>query len=109
MSGDNFKFTDNSQQFKEALESQLQTALEAVGIKAEGYAKGLSPVDTGRLRNSISHTVQDDAAYIGTNVEYAPYQELGVPKHNIKAHHFLKQAVENHSAEYKSIVEKSLK
>lgn len=35
-------------------------------MTAEGYAKQLCPVDTGNLRNSITHTVKEDekAAYI---------------------------------------------
>ena len=39
----------------------------------------LCPVDTGNLRNSITHTVDGagQKTYIGTNVEYAPYVELG--------------------------------
>ena len=47
-------------------------------MEAEGYAKDLAPVDTGRLRNGISHAVSEDemAAYVGTNVSYAPYVEL---------------------------------
>ena len=39
----------------------------------EGYAKKLCPVDTGNLRNSITHVVdeQEPAAIIGTDNEYA--------------------------------------
>lgn len=50
-------------------------ALEQIGMAAEGYAKGLCPVDTGNLRNSITHVVDEGggAVYIGSNVEYAPY------------------------------------
>lgn len=48
-------------------------ALEIMGGKAEGYAKMLCPVDTGRLRNSITHQQYDEnTEIIGTNVEYAP-------------------------------------
>ena len=61
----------------------------------------LYSVDTGRLRNSISHTVDGEAAYIGTNVEYAPYLELGTKK--ITAHHYLKRAVTEHKDEYKNL------
>ena len=71
--------TDNSAEILAALGEQLGVALEAVGLKAEGYAKRKAPVDTGRLRNSISHAVSEEesVAYIGTNVEYAPYVEMG--------------------------------
>ena len=42
----------------------------------------LCPVDTGNLRNSITHVVdeQEPAAIIGTDNEYAAYVELDVYK-----------------------------
>ena len=44
------------------------------GGKAESYAKMGCPVDTGNLRNSITHQLKgDDAVIIGTAIEYAPY------------------------------------
>ena len=75
-----FSLTDNSDLIKNALPEQIATALEAVGLQCEGYTKMLAPVDTGRLRNSITHEVIGDTAYIGTNVEYAVYQEMGTSK-----------------------------
>jgi HK97 gp10 family phage protein len=100
---------DNSDDVKQALADVIPPALEAVGITAEGYAKLLCPVDTGRLRNSISHAVDEDekAVYIGTNVEYAPYVEMGTSK--TKAQPFLKPAATNHAEEYRSIIERFLK
>lgn len=35
-------------------------------MKAEGYAKKLAPVDTGALRNSITHEVTGNEAYVCT-------------------------------------------
>ena len=37
------------------LEAAKAKALETIGGKAESYAKRLCPVDTGNLRNSITH------------------------------------------------------
>ena len=70
---------DNSEEIANDIKSALLRGLETCGLVAEGYAKKLAPVDTGNLRNSITHTVDDGepAAYIGTNVEYAPYVCLG--------------------------------
>lgn len=53
--------------------------LEAVGKYVEDSAKLLVPVDTGNLRQSITHKVdeQDLSVIIGTDVEYAPYMEFG--------------------------------
>ena len=72
-------FNDNSDEVLEAFNAACLRALERCGLQAEGYAKDLVPVDTGALRNSISHKVVDSepAAYIGTNQEYAAYIEFG--------------------------------
>jgi len=43
----------------------------------EAEAKRLCPTATGRLRNSIAGDNDDKVAVVGTNVEYAPYQEFG--------------------------------
>ena len=96
-------YKDNSQQILSAMEKGIKNGLEAIGLTAETYAKKATPVDTGRLRNSISHTVDGEAAYIGTNVEYAPYVELGTSR--AKAHHMLQKAATEHSAEYKRLAE----
>ena len=96
-------YKDNSQQILTALDKGIKNGLEAIGLTAETYAKKATPVDTGRLRNSISHTVDGEAAYIGSNVEYAPYVELGTSR--AKAHHMLQKAATEHSAEYKRLAE----
>lgn len=87
----------------DALNDKIAVALETIGLRAERHAKEYCPVDTGRLRNSISHAIDDDSAYIGTNVEYAPYVELGTNKQ--RAEPYLKPAVQNHVDEYRRIVE----
>lgn len=58
-------------------------ALEKCGLMAENYAKRNCTekhiVDTGALRNSITHIVDESepCVYIGTNIEYGVYIELG--------------------------------
>ena len=99
-------YKDNSQQILSALEKGIKNGLEAIGLTAETYAKKETPVCTGRLRNSISHTVDGEAAYIGSNVEYAPYVELGTSR--AKAHHMLQKAATEHSAEYKRLAEDAI-
>lgn len=103
------KFTDNSEEVLEAMQQAALRALEKCGLTAEGYAKKLAPVDTGNLRNSITHQVDDGehAAYIGTNVEYAPYQELGTI--HMAAQPFLKPAVTDHANTYRKIIGDELK
>lgn len=102
-----FEFKDNTAEVLSALEKAKRRGLEAIGLAAEGHAKKAAPVDTGRLRNSISHAADADAAYIGTNVEYAPYVELGTSK--MAARPFLKPAATEHTAEYKRLYEDSMK
>ena len=100
---------DNSREIANDIKSALLRGLETCGLVAEGYAKKLAPVDTGNLRNSITHTVDEEepAAYIGTNVEYAPYVCLGTI--HMKAQPFLKPAVADHANTYRKIIEKELK
>lgn len=80
-------FIDNSDEVLSEFQSAAIHALEKCGLVAENYAKRNltenKSVDTGRLRNSISHTVDESepAAYIGTDVEYAAYVELGTGKY----------------------------
>lgn len=75
----NIEFTSHAPEVKAAFEAACLRALERCGLQAEGYAKDLVPVDTGNLRNSITHRVDDaePAVYVGTNNEYAAYVELG--------------------------------
>lgn len=71
-------FKDYSADVLNEFHDAVLRALERCGEQAEGYAKDLAPVDTGNLRNSISHKVDESepAVYIGSNVTYAPYVEL---------------------------------
>lgn len=103
----NYTTKDNTKEVLSALDKAIERGLEAIGLTAEGHAKKETPVDTGRLRNSISHATDKEAAYIGTNVEYAPYVELGSP--TVKAHHMLQRAATEHTAEYKKLMEDNMK
>ena len=126
-------FNDYSADVLNEFHDAVLRALERCGEQAEGYAKDLAPVDTGNLRNSISHTVDEDepAAYIGSNVEYAAYVELGTGKYTEggrptpwvyrddegnyhwtrgnPAQPFLKPAVADHAQTYRNIIEDELK
>lgn len=127
------KFADNSTKVRSAFRESAIRALEKCGLTAEGYAKKLCPVDTGNLRNSISHKIntEEPSAYIGTNIEYAAYVELGTGKYieggrptpwvyqddkgnwhwtaGNPAQPFLKPAVADHSQTYRNIIEDELK
>lgn len=118
---------DNTDEILGELDDAINRALEAIGMQVENYAtkelekpkehasapKGkdiIRPnVDTGRLVNSITHQVSPDeeAVYVGTNVEYAAYVELGTQKS--RAYPYLKPAVTEHVSELKSLAEDALK
>ena len=101
-----YTYKDNTDEVLAALERAKRRGLEAIGLTAEGYAKRETPVDTGRLRNSISHATDDEAAYIGTNVEYAPYVELGA--RGRQGVHMLQRAATEHTDEYKRLMEDAM-
>lgn len=80
---------DNTETFKREFEEKLKTALEAVGLQAEGNAKleienMPRRVDTGLLRNSITHRVVDNSVIIGSNTYYAIYVHEGTGKYATK-------------------------
>jgi len=119
--------TDNTADVLGELKDAVNRALEAIGMQVENYAKmelekpkkhASAPkgkeiirpnVDTGRLVNSITHQVSpsEEAVYIGTNVEYAAYVELGTQK--ARAYPYLKPAVTKHVPELKALAEDALK
>ena len=135
------QFTDNSAKVLADLTRAKARTMEIIGLKAEGYAKKLCPVGTvestgikgyrgGTLRNSITHAVDKDTVAIGSNVEYAPYVELGTGPHfepppdwetftskrgsgvgraYVKPRPYLQPAIEEHRDEYKTIMESELR
>ena len=116
----------------QAKDKAVEKALNVIGLVAERYAKELCPTDTSRLKNSISHQVDDETVYVGTNVEYAPYVEFGTGKfaeggggrptpwsyqddkgnwhttNGMKPQPYLKPAIENHLDEYKQYLKDEL-
>lgn len=124
------KFVSHKDEVLRALDAQMAAALLICGGTAERYAKEECPVDTGRLRASIGHATDETTAYIGTNVKYAPYVELGTGvfygggrqtpwsfetangvhiTRGMSGRHFLRQAVTDHVDEYKRIIINELK
>lgn len=133
------KFTDNSDEAISEMNEAIEAALEAIGQQAVSHAKSniteAGRVDTGALRNSISHLVDmsEETVYVGTNQEYAVFNELGTGIYldggggrqtpwsyqdaNGNWHrtsgmppiHFLKNAVQGHEAEYQRIAEQVIK
>lgn len=128
---------DNSEEFKQRLDAAAEKALEMIGGVIESAAKenltANGSVDTGLLRNSITHALggeypaasiysnnagginkagkkieektgeynaqaprdaneNEKTVYVGSNVEYAPYVELGTTTQHAKP--YMRPAVE---------------
>ena len=124
-----YELNINTDKVLEDFEEACLRALERIGSQAEGYAIDLVPVDTGNLKNSITHTVDEaeKVAYVGTPNEYAVYVEMGtgmyvdggrktpwvykdpktgewVTTRGQKAQPYLKPAITEHIDTYKNIV-----
>lgn len=106
---------DNTELILNACRQQRARAFEIIGQKAESNAKAeitaKKAIDTGRLRNSITHQVDSSAfvnkVIVGTNVEYGKYVELGTYK--MTARPFIKPSIQDHISEYQSIIENELR
>lgn len=96
---------DNTAKIIEAMDFSVARILEAIGIAAERNAKKICPVDTGRLRNSITHSIDnsDDTAIIGTNVEYAVYVHNGTAHPHREGNPFLVNAAVRNQKQYANI------
>lgn len=99
---------DFSEDVVMALANALERGMIAIGETAEKYAKEIVPVDTGRLRNSITYLVDKESAevYVGSNVEYAAPVELGTSR--MRPRPYLSPAATQHNAEYRDLIKDSL-
>lgn len=95
-----------------ALENAIKRGLFAIGENAvknaQHYVDVEKRIDTGRMRRSINHNEGATETIIGTNVEYAYYQELGTSR-GIQPALFLTRSARNHSKEYVKIMKESIK
>lgn len=107
---------DNSKLVAEKITSAVARGLEMIGIKAEGDVIGYITqehiVDTGRLRNSITHAIMEDAgsrgaaAVVGTNVEYAKYVHNGTSR--VEGRPFLVNPTQKNMSEYRDILKQAM-
>lgn len=108
-----FKIIENHRgEVERRLDEAVERALTAIGANAENYVRNNAPKDTGRLQNSITSRIDtsDNSVTIGTNVEYAPYQELGTSKIDPcnGGKGFMRPAIQDHLTEFKNIFENEL-
>ena len=123
-----FELKSNRKEVLRGSEEAVERGLAAIGMRAVTYThrpkeRGGTPVDTGRLRNSIAWATasqggggtdapsgggaDDRTVIIGTNVEYGEIVEEGTSKR--KPAHMLRNALADGSDEYARIMEAALK
>lgn len=135
---------NNAKEVQAALDAQIEQALIAIGLTAESYAKlpeksgGHMPVDTGRLKNSITYAIAGQSPHItsyradkgdegGSYSGTMPQDEGGKPRSvyigsNVEyaaavesgisgkqtGKHYLRSALSDHTAEYKDLAKAAL-
>lgn len=135
----NVSFDSHKDEVSAELKQKIYGWLEAIGEDAASTAGNVltmtNTIDTGRLKNSITHAVDEanQCVYIGTNVEYAIYHEFGTGKYaeggggrstpwafqdkdgvwhwtqGVPAKHFIQFGATAHQAQYKQMLESKLK
>lgn len=142
----NAVYESNLDAFLKASDEKLARAAEIIGGMMETNAKlhvtdavystpAGTYIRTGNLRNSITHQVESGkdeiTIAVGSNVEYAPFVELGTGKYadggrqtpwryqdaqgnwhttsGMPARPYLRPAVEDHIQQYKTALETELK
>lgn len=81
---------------------EVRAVLTMLALRVEREARRRAPIDTGRLRNSITHRVfttlgsnPQAVAEVGTNVEYAAVQEFGTRDGTVPPTRFLAAALQS--------------
>ena len=98
------------EEFTDEMKQKVEAFLMSIGETAAASAADIPnfPVDTGRMKNSINWathyasghgdtpltTPEECSVYIGTNVEYAPFHELGTSR-GIPARHFIQYGAQS--------------
>ena len=99
---------NHANELRAELSKAKKAALTAVGLQASKNVRQITPIDTGRLKSSISYRLQGDSAVsIGTNVEYATYVEMGTSKMK-KPHPYLRPGITNNADQYREIIKQYL-
>jgi len=87
------------EEFKRDLNSEINDALDDIGDIVQDRAKSYAPVKSGALRNSIRNETSEleQKAYIGSDLDYSVYIELGTRK--MAPRSYLRTALNNSHTE----------
>ncbi len=88
------------------ISAQLKQGMTKACLLVERDAKINAPHKTGRLRSSITNRLEIEGdqliGIVGTNVEYASFQEFGTSR--MRAHPFLFPALESNRNKIKDLL-----
>lgn len=102
-------FITSLTQYDEQVKNGLKDAIKECAFAIERDAKKNCPVDTGRLRASITTDttkIDDYEATVGTNIEYATHVEYGTHKQSPKP--YLRPAYNKNVAKLQTKINKVL-
>ncbi|KHO31951.1 HK97 gp10 family phage protein [Clostridium tetani] len=101
------KYINNIKQVKQAINKAMEGSLNELGITATTNTQAVTPVNTGKLRRSITHKVdsQDLKVYIGTNVPYAISVHEGTSRQ--KSNPFMSLGIKQTQSSVVNIIKKN--
>lgn len=85
------KYKDNQEGLDALKAYVLATGGRQIAEAILADAKAECPVKTGRLRDSLRIVEDDDALFIGSDLDYVRYVEDGTSR--MKGRHFLRRAL----------------
>ena len=101
-----FNTDEVTDEYSKAVEGAVKTA----AILVEGAAKRNCPVDTGRLRGSITNEVvagrDGILGRVGSNVDYSRFVELGTSK--MSPQPYLRPALRNNQSKVEAIIQEAI-
>jgi HK97 gp10 family phage protein len=72
---------DNSAKITAEMRRAISQVIRKTAADCEAFAKGVVPVRTGNLKNSIQTEIESEmSASVGTNVEYSTFVEFGTTR-----------------------------
>lgn len=97
----------NDKLVKDAVERGMEAGLTEIALRVHATSTQIVPVDTGRLKNSLTWRVEGPEAEVGTNVEYAERIEYGGSRQAPQG--FLRPALDSVGPKMGDIMQKNVK